>query len=401
MASPRARTFAVALAATLAVAGGGAWLLADHISGSWQETLAWARAEQERYEGQDFTRPVLWGSARRGLAMIAYRHAVEVVRANREVSERVNRELHFRAADPAEQRAAVAVLAPALEALREGAHCTDARKPLDWKEGFSVEAANLLDLRTVANLATVRARLLLEEGEAIEAVRVLLDSAQLGRDLIQSPLIIDQMIGLALLSIAVRQTADPELVDALPEPALRELAAGLAVLDENLPVQEPAVHAETVLLVRHYENAAAGTPFDEDGFGFWKTLPYAFSNRWMLADAVAELIAFGEARARAGDRPWPEAERLLDAAATAARSSRNPMAAIAAPNLTIVARIRRETIAELRLLRTAVAHRLGDVLILDDPMGDGPLRLVEDEDGMYFRSAAVRMGKPLQRPVPR
>jgi hypothetical protein len=215
-----------------------------------------------------------------------------------------------------------------------------------------------------------------------------------------SPLLITQLIGCALLSISLDETADRELLDRLSPDALAELNRGLEVLDRNLPVAPVAPRAEAALLVRACQaEDATGQKRPLGDLGWTCTWRYGFSTRLMLAEAVKALAKFYDGWARAAALPWPQAEAALESAWQCMAESANPLAK--PPNLASIERTRRQATALLRLLRLDVAHRLGRDLQLPDPAGNGPLKVSREPDGLRFRSAANRGSAPLERFCPK
>jgi len=287
---------------------------------------------------------------------------------------------------------------PALEALRAGAHALDARDPYDWSRGFNARFPSLLAYRSLADLAQVHARQLAERGNDREAVRVLLDSAQCGRDLMGSPLLITQLIGCTLLGVSLDETAGPELLDRLSPASLTDLDRGLDVLDREFPSIPVAPRAEAALLVRTCQTGAGGPVPSLGELGWTGSWRYGFSSRLMLATAAGELAAFYDRCAEAAALPWPQAEPALEIARQRISESANPLTLPA--NMTLVEQGRRQARTLLRLLRLDVAHRLGRDVELPDPSGDGPIEVTRVPGAVRFRSAAERDGRPLERVSP-
>ncbi len=366
---------------------------------AWKQTVAWADAEHRQWMQLDFRRPAAWGNTVPGSAFKAYEQAASGIKDRSELADRVTRELCKRGADPNERNDALASFAPALEALRKGAHADDARDSFDWSRGFSSCIPNLLVYRNLINIAQARVRQLVDRNEDEEAVRVMLDAAQCGRDLMASPLLITQMIGCAMLTVSLDETADRELLGRLSRTALAVLHQGLESLDQNLPLIPAAPRVEAALLVRTYQTDAPSEEITDCGFDWTSTWRYGFSERWMVSRMAKALADYYDECARLAALPWSKAEPALDEAQQRATEDCNLKALL--PNLASIQRTRRETTALLRLLRLDVAHRLGLELQLQDPTGDGPLQVSQQPDGVHFRCAAERRGAPIDRIAPR
>ena len=156
--------------------------------------------------------------------------------------------------------------------------------------------------RWVVDLAVVTAARHVDQGRHREAVRVLLDGMQLGRDLMQAPTRVNSMIGAALLAIASNQALVEwyRLVDSLPPAALDVLAEGMAVLDSHLVPSSVAWAGETVVFARRLEAAGSlGTAYAEGGAG-WR---YGFSDLRLSSDHVRRCERWFEVLRVLGRRP--------------------------------------------------------------------------------------------------
>ena len=98
--------------------------------------------------------------------------------------------------------------------------------------------------------------------------------------------------------------------------------------------------------------------------------------------------------------PWTEREQRLQAMCELPVARQNPILAVALPNLPSAERSLRDTATLVRLLRCAVAWRLGDrTLQLADPLGSGPLRVQQAGDTVHFVSTGRRNEKPMERAI--
>jgi hypothetical protein len=242
--------------------------------------------------------------------------------------------------------------------------------------------------RHLANAGVLAAFAALRDGDGQEAVRLLLDVLQLGRDLAQSALLIEQMIGCAVLSIAAGEPVKwANLLRHLDADALRAFAAGLGRLDAGLPLDSRWLASEAVLFANEsFEPpppppGLPTSPVDDFSWVGWRAWRYGFSTRLALADhgfaqlRLAEHVQALCPRQDAVDLP---ALKGLFAEYTA---SPNPVTATMTPNLESATKSRLGSIATLRLLRMAVQHAAGETVApLADPSG-GLLQWSVDADG--------------------
>lgn len=366
-------------------------------AGRWQEMQAWAQRAEQQWQARDFTRPPAYGEPQSGSAFAAYHEAASLAATWPEGNQEELTRLRHRPHEVAdgEARALLARWQPAIDAMRRGARCSDARRPTDWSLGFNVPVANLLVTRDITNVAVLLARRAQDDGRAGDAVALTLDAATYGADHVHSPLLIERMIGLALVAIATDAAWHDNHLRALPAAALRTLAEGLARIDARLTAAPGCLEGEVLLLANarlpddNYLSAALGS-----GLGSWR---YGFSMRAMHADAVLQQAAACERLRATATAPWPERQAAVRRAGAELLAVGNPILDMGIP-MHSAERTLRDTTTLVRLLRLAVAHHLGDELPkLDDPLGDGPLRREQDDDGIRFVSAATRGERQRQR----
>ena len=140
---------------------------------------------------------------------------------------------------------------------------------LTWEGlGFAGEPS----AEVVGELLEARARR--AEGRYVDAVHLTLDVMAMGAACVQDGVLINQMVGAALVSIAVDAWPDEALRAAGAE-ALQTLRDGLARIDARLPATLD-LDAE----LREMADALLSVPDQQDwcGVGSWR---YGFSTRWM------------------------------------------------------------------------------------------------------------------------
>src|SRR5206468_3095453 len=117
-----------------------------------------------------------------------------------------------------------------LALMQEGAQRLDARPQVDWRKGFG-NAASLLTMRNLVNAATIEVRRQLALSQPRAAVELSLATMTFTADWLQSPMLIDQWIAAATLSIATGDTWRDEDLRRLDGSSRELLADGLRVLD--------------------------------------------------------------------------------------------------------------------------------------------------------------------------
>lgn len=302
------------------------------------------------------SRPVLRGTAEPGNAMDDYKlasgEAVKLKTINK-LGDLVSRTAK---ADPEAGKEAVAAAGPMLAHLRRGAGRAGARADYAWEQGTAMPIPGLLDYQRGINLVVLVARARAEEGNPGEAAGVLLDGCQMGRDVGDDGLMIAEMIGSALLNLTLTEIRDLLAAGRFDAAAIRDLDAGLGVLDGSFPSHARSLNNEALMM---------GTTFlaeaEKSGWGvarFFHTNAYEAISRSMARAAKAQSL------------PWGESLREFAAIEEEAKSSWNPLVRMTVPSLLGNTRVHRERLAQLRLLRTALRFKAtGELLDLDDPFG--------------------------------
>jgi hypothetical protein len=339
----------------------------------------------------------LWGAARIGSAAPHYRTALQQARSlAQEHHEALVASLRRTGAQlctemPGLRRA----WQPMLDELEQGAHATEHGWPTPQTVA-ELDQINLLDARWLANAAMFESRARRHEGDQLGAVGITLDAATFARDFVQRSVLIQRMIGGAALAIVIKEAWHAAALHELGPEALRRLGNGLERLDQELP-EALDLRDEMLFLitaVQRAEPTAAWLPTPH-----WR---YGFSSRWMLADAVVQTAQAVDELTRAAELRWPQRQALIEQEFQALLNTGNPALATITPNYQAAERGWRETIAELRLLRMAVAFELGfDLPPLRDPLGNGPLEVQRDAAQVVVRSAGSTGPRRIERIVPR
>lgn len=396
------RSLLVAMAVAVPLASAGAVLgLPGGRDGPWERMGTWADETEHAFRLQSFAREPLWGRAAAGAAFAAYGRALAL---GAEPSQRDGgflRRWRLGAAElaPGEQDAFAARWAPALAALSEGARCRDARPPLDWCGGPGVP---LLPARDLVSAAAVLARGHLAAGRGRAAVELLLDAAALGVDLLQSPLMDDQVVACALLAATTGDALRDEDLARLDEDALAVLAAGLAAIDARCPLHFDG-RGEVLRRARLLQREAAAGPLlgtadvadGTDGFA-------AVGGR---ARSVVDLAAAAARWAEPDDARWPPRLRALERIAAAREVKSDATLRPVLATWLAAERTLRATAAVVRLLRVAVACRQQEPGAapppLADPLGAGPFAVQRSRGVQRILSAGHRDDPRLVRTVAR
>ncbi len=374
-------TFAVTII-TFCVSSAG-----DRRWNEWRSEVAVLEGELETPD----LRPALYGletsgTETSGNAWDSYRRAIALATADEDL-EKMVRPAERGKLDPEQLETLFAAHAETLNQVRLGAHCQDAHESIDWSQGFEGTTKNVLTMRGLSNLAVTRALAQIEAGQQVEAVDTLLDMAQLGRDLMHSHLVINEMIGLAVITIPTIEAADQnDFLDRLSPAALDRLSAGLAKLDEGMQRVSISLQGEAVMFAYNVENGL----IDELGLSLasWR---HGFSSRLMLADAGLRMIDFARQTHVAARGPWSDCDAYLRGNEEAPVNESDllfDMGSIMRSALTS----RLSTIARIRLLRMALEHRRGNVVPrLVDPYG-GKLQFELGDDDRQARFWSVGPG---------
>lgn len=278
---------------------------------------------------------------------------------------------------------------PVVDALLAGARCARREFP---RVDRTFGCANLLTYRRAANLALFEARTARHEGRGHDAVRITTAVMAMGAACVEDGVLINQMVGAAIVAIAVDAWPDDAL-RRVDEATLHALAEDLRRIDALLPTSLD-LDAELVQMAA----ALTAVPDQTDwcGLGSWR---YGFSTRWMCADAYLALARTAERLRAAKDRPWPARQRVFDQELRALAGMPNEAAQVIAPNLDACEQTLRWNVAHLRLLRQAVALHLGAGDTLTDPLADGPLQVEHRDDVATVASAGDDGRGKLRREV--
>jgi hypothetical protein len=370
---PRGRLVVlIAVSATISVLAGGAFV-------QLRANASWAAMEQRitelsaSWDARSFERRPAWGEATAGSAWAAYGSALaraqELIRDGN-YDDLVGTMPHRDDTRVAGSETLRERWRPALEQLRAGAHRVDAKPPASaWSE----PPLNLMSARWLVNMAVLEARAARLANDGMTAVRWTLDAATFATDAARNGSLINQLVGTAVLHIATREAWPDAALRQLPAEALDLLATGLEHIDALLP-SFVDYDAELLAIGAFAQTPEGPQLFDAPG---WR---HGFSTRWLLADGF--LRACAKARTVHAPGTQVQGDPRTDALWTSATREMDLLCAV----------------ANVRLLRLAVAEHQGKRLELPDPFG-GTLRAERDERGVTFRSSYS--GRPIEMRVER
>ncbi len=351
-----------------------------------------ANALRQQYEAEPVHHDAPWGATAPGRAFEHYDRAAELVESIDDAE--VRDALKLGDAELAASARLRVRWQPVVEEVRAGAHRSDRRmvRPFDRPD----RVLNLLAYRRAVNVTIFEARCARAEGDLSESVGATLDAMTVGVDCVRDGVLINQMVGCALVAIGCEAWGEEDL-HILDEAHLRTFSAGLAQLDARLPASLRMEHEFTVMVGLLFD-----APFRADAWHGWHggaSWRHAFSDAWMVAEAFA-LMADGIDRMDAiRDAPWPHREAEYEREAERMRQSGNAVAAMITPNLACAERSLRRVKAEVRLLRTAVDLLRGEAPRLPDPLGQGDLKVTTTQGVTEISSVGDEWRQQLRREV--
>jgi len=364
------------VAGFLAVLVGSFWFWVDSVADRrWEAMERKVRELHAEVRARDGARPPIRGAGVPGNAWDDYGPAVKAAKAigpDAVLGEFISRGSK---ADRAKVESVLATHGGLLDGLRNGALRTHTDFGYKWERGVAVEVPGLLQSQRLANLAVSQARILAEDGRHREAAELLLETAQFGRDVGSDGVLITEMIGIAVLGLALDELRDVVLSGKLSREELIQVDAELATLDGSFPRNGRALLNDTLGMGISFLQPEAS--LQDFGAGASEVLGsllagwrYGFSGRIMTADAFEFMLHHSRRCVAVEDKDWTEVRRVADETAAEVARSKNEIVRIAMPGLLQTERVVRERRAQLRLLRAA-SHALatGNVPDIEDPFG--------------------------------
>jgi hypothetical protein len=348
----------------------------------WIESIATRRrAEMERFVrelhaetlARAGSRPVLRGEAVPGNAWEDYSRAlatIEILRRGSDESAIQTFWREFPEADPIKVRALVGSHATIFDDLSRGAQRTFHVAPDRWEEGLARRNPYFTyTCEVLAQFAACRARLLARDGKTLEAIRIMLDLLQFGRDMASNA---ERQIGAvseAVCTISLLELRDLFFSNGLSREDLLGFEKEMESVDRHFPSVAPIL-----------TNAALSLGFEllksEDARIsdvqvplrlYWR---YAFSRRIADAEAYRRVIALAKKGTAVQGQSRTEAIEFMHRLRNEASILAHPLMERGWEIGLEVDATTRCTLARLRLLRVAVHYRAtGEILELEDPEG--------------------------------
>lgn len=334
----------------------------------WKEMEARVAELLQRARSRPTARPVLRGQAVPGSAWEEYGKALSGAKAMRTADAALgNWVTRSPKADRAAVEAALTAHGSLLDLLRFGVQRAEGTYPTEWERGFFATTPEFVSAQRLGNLAVCRSRLLREEGKPREAAELVLDLAQFARDMGADAVVISEMVGIAVLRLALDELREILAEGKLSAAESAAIDRELEVLDRNFPSHGESLRGEALAFGMSLIGDPAGTL---SGSGYsWspKTWRYGFSSRLVAVDAFFTLD--GLYQRIAGVKSWADATALQAALLDEVQRSPNPVLAQGRPVLRMID-AGRIALAQLRLLRVRAHHLAsGEWLDLDDPFG--------------------------------
>jgi hypothetical protein len=382
-------TRCVLLVAAAVIVGGMVAASLTAAPDDWTVVVEWARSRRAEIEAQRVPCPVLtgepiaadaiasYGVAAR-LASAAPRGRVPCGSAGRDGPERLRALLADPNAWPLtdDDRALLAGLAPATAALREATRAVGATSTA-WGD---IELWNVI---TAAHATLVEA---FAVPEVVALDRVLATLA-CGVDLVCTGGPMPQLVGVQLVHDALAACSDTRLA-ALPDEGLAAFLSSLTAAESALLVQSPLPAHIVVEWICWLESGVPIEPFDlgmNSAASAWR---HGFSVRRSAMVRLAELadeVQRFERKDRS-DETWATRQARLQALATFDRARNSDLRVPFLQAMVEAEEGRRRALARLRLLRLALAVRLGVELgPLVDPLADAPLLVERHADQTVCR----------------
>ncbi len=343
--------------------------------------LSWCGKVEADWNARDFVRPGAAGVTDRGAAWEHYDQALRLTQSIEQANQ--------------------PDWTPAIDALRTGARLDNARPPVDWSAHYDQELVPVtLQVTTLAKAAAEQATRELP-ADPTASVALLLDVATFAVDHTRGPSLVHEALGTTALQEVI-DALPPEQLQAMPDDALEALAQGLSVLD--LHFSPHLGSAATDIAIFGGALVADPTELGMLDIGIADLFRYGFSTRRMAASAVLDVAGAIDTLDQSRGMRWPQRKSLFHELAAGLSASPNPLASFVIRNWIEIEHAKRRVLADLRLLRMAVAWRRGDTVEpLPDPLGPGQLQFIEDGSGAKFRSQGtddVDGGNPIERSAP-
>jgi hypothetical protein len=260
----------------------------------------------------------------------------------------------------------------ALDLIRAGTRRAEVRPSFHWDQGYLPVDFDQGPAMTFRDLGACKSRFLREEHRVREAMELLLDLAQFGRDLCQNTYPETECLGLWTWDRVGDELADLVTARTLSPEERRDLDRELAILDGNWPNPEAGMLNQSLVLgsglMQEVKMGSLlyGTP-DERYLYSWR---WAFSSRLRASSTFTRVDQWSREALHAQESTWSEEQRVCADLLEQVSSWLEPIVRWTAADPFKFPHRRRDVRSRLRLLRTAVHFSVtGEVLPLADPFG--------------------------------
>lgn len=352
--------------------------------GAWSDSVQWARGFRETSAARAATCPVLVGEPLPGNPLDAYERLGRLVLAlDAPEREQLHAFAEHRSEDSEQALALVAkVPVDALDALRQLTRMGGkmyAPANLGTRDSFSVFG----DQHVLFDALLILARYAESEPERMHAW---LDVVACGWDLAGSEVPVHSLVGLMAAGRAM-DVADDEWVMTLSPDGLRVLSEALAKVDAATPecIDLELGLAAMVLFVDEADELQPGDIGLRSVYQSWQN---AFSLENEAIERVSRTVE--QVRAFLDSTPlhegWASRSQRLQRLVKEDELSNADLMSGYLSYVFEGEQSRRECLANLRLLRMAMAKRLGEDLALPDPLGEGAIGVANQGDDVRFFS---------------
>lgn len=369
----------------------GAMAAASSLAGpaAWPAAVAWADEQVLRWQRESRECPVLHGSELPGSSRAGYAEAARQASAlpnELRVSLRDLVEPASSRIEPTKpQLQSFEALAPAVRALREGAHRTDAAL-----RSNAADTLDIIGLSDCLDALLLTARSHAQLGDTSAAVECLLDGMAYGADLAASAALLEAAAGAWTVARCADAFTD-ELLQRCDRPSLAALAAALATVDRSIPRDGRLLLLSAAGIVHHLRDAASVSAHDLGMATPLLAWRQGFDVHEFGKARAADFVAIAQryaASPRDAQEPWPRQRARIAAAVAEEQATNWDLHRSFAHRIVECEEEVRETAARLRLLRLAVAFHGGTPLPkLSDPLAAGDLRAQIDGDRATFLAA--------------
>jgi len=347
----------------------------------WSRMQERLQARLKEKETRSLERPPLYGEPVDGSAWDSYQRALDGIPKDLKPDDFDSKLDRFVEGDLSlreEVRSLVAPLAGIPLLLRQGARCREGIRRRNWEKGMAMEIPGLLGSQRVNAIALALAVEHKIENRPQEAIQAVVDALQFSRDLANDGSLIEAMISVALQGAAQDLLVRWLKEDSLPANCLSTLSQALQRTDEQHPTFLTLMRSESLMFdATCIDPSRAGADMP--------SIPFVSS--YLFASAANRFHEFAEAFAPIEKLPWIEQQRASRDLEERVLSHWNPILGIMVPGLIGADRALYERLAQLRLLRAAVALRLSwsfpaaPACLPDDPFGMDSIRHSFSADG--------------------